>query len=134
MDKNWFMKVIIFIIVLLSLSISGLTLFVTDYFWFEALGFEQIFLITLFSKIKLFVLAAATFFIFATINILISSRFENKKKSTFVLPFKLKLLIITALSAVIGFGVSSEWFKALQFMNQTSFNLIDPIFAASLIK
>ena len=125
MNKNWILTIIISVIVLLSMSISGLTRLVTDYLWFNALGFEQIFLITLFSKIRLFVLAAAAFFIFATINIWISSKITKKKK----LPFTLKLLIITILSIVIGMGVSSKWFTFLQFINQTSFNLVDPIFA-----
>jgi len=119
------MRIIIIVIVILFMSISGVTRLVTDYLWFNNLGFEQIFLITLFSKIKLFVIAAAVFFLFATINVWISSKITEKKKY----PFKLKLLIITILSAVIGMGISSEWFKFLQFINQTSFNIVDPIFA-----
>lgn len=125
MNKNWIMKGIIFVMALLFLSISGLARLVTDYLWFDALGFDQIFLITLFSKIELFVAAAAVFFLFATINVLISSKIADKKR----FPFTLKLLIIAILSAVIGIRVSSEWFTFLQFMNQTSFNLADPIFA-----
>ena len=125
MNKNWIIRIIIFVIILLAISISGLTRLVTDYLWFNALGFEQIFLITIFSKIRLFVIAAAVFFLFATINVWISSKITKKKK----FPFKLKLLIITILSVVVGMGVSSEWFKFLQFINQTSFNIIDPIFA-----
>ncbi len=90
MSKNWVSRIIIFVIVLLLISISGVTRLVTDYLWFNALGFEQIFLITLFSKIRLFVIAAAVFFLFATINVWISSKITEKKK----FPFKLKLLII----------------------------------------
>jgi len=125
MNKNWIMRIIIFVIVVVLFSVSSLTRLITDYLWFNALGFEQIFLITLFSKIKLFVIAAAVFFLFATINIWISSKITEKKKFS----FKLKLLITTILSVVIGISVSSEWFKFLQFINQTSFNLVDPIFA-----
>ena len=125
MNKKWIMRIIIFVIVLLFISISGLTRLATNYLWFNALGFEQIFLITLFSKIRLFVIAAAVFFLFATINVWISSKITKKKK----FPFKLKLLIITILSVIIGMGVSSEWFKFLQFINQTLFNIVDPIFA-----
>jgi uncharacterized protein len=125
MNKNWFMRMIIFVIVLLFMSISGLTGLITDFLWFNALGFEDIFLITLFSKIRLFVISAAIFFTFAITNIWISSKITKKDKY----PFKLKLSIITVLSIVIGMGVSSEWFKFLQFINQTPFNIIDPIFA-----
>ena len=125
MNKNWVSRIIISVIVLILISISGVTRLVTDYLWFNALGFEQIFLISLFSKVRLFAIAAAVFFLFAAINVWISSKTTEKKK----LPFKLKLSIITILSFVVGIGVSSEWFKFLQFINQTSFNIIDPIFA-----
>ena len=128
MNKNWITSTLLFVIVLLFISISGLTRLFTDYLWFNALGFEQIFLITLFSKIKLFVIAAAAFFLFAAINVGISSKIIEKKK----FPFQSKLLIITILSVVIGMRVSSEWFKFLQFINQTSFNLVDPIFAKDI--
>ena len=86
----------------LSIFISGLTILITDYLWFEALGFEQIFLITLFSKIGLFVIAAAVFFLFAAVNIWISSKITEKKRFS----FKLKLLIITILSVIVGRAVS----------------------------
>ncbi len=119
------MGIIIFVIFLFFISISGLTRLITDYLWFNALGFEQIFLITLFSKIKLFVIAALFFFFFAIFNFWFSSKLTKKKQ--FYL--KLKLLILIILSVIMGIGVSSEWFKFLQFINQTSFNLVDPIFA-----
>jgi len=124
MNKNWIIRIIFFIIVLFLISISGLTRLITDYLWFNALGFEQIFLITLFSKIKLFVIAALVFFFFATINVWLSSKIIEKKK----FPFKFKILIITILSVVIGLGVSSEWFTFLKFINLTSFDIVDPIF------
>ncbi|MBR9690270.1 UPF0182 family protein [Candidatus Woesearchaeota archaeon] len=125
MKKNWITKTLIFVIVLLYLSLSGVTRFVTDYLWFNALGFEQIFLITFFSKIKLFFIATTVFFVFATFNLWISSKIINKPK----FPFKFKLIIIAMLSFVIGTSISSKWFKFLQYVNQTPFNIVDPIFA-----
>ncbi|MFC1704757.1 UPF0182 family protein [Nanoarchaeota archaeon] len=125
MNKNWVSRIIFSIIILILLSVSGVTRLITDYLWFNVLGFEQIFLITLFSKIKLFAIAAAAFFLFATINVWISTKLTEKKR----LPFKFKLSIITLLSVIVGAGVSSEWFKFLQFINQTPFNIVDPIFA-----
>ena len=128
MNKKWIIRIVISVMVLFFMSISGLTKLITDYLWFNALGFEQIFLITLFSKIKLFVIAAAVFLLFAAINMEISSKIAKKKN----FPFKLKLLIITILSFVVGIGFSSQWFKFLQFINKTSFNLVDPIFAKDI--
>ena len=119
------MRILIGIIVIFAISISGISKFITDYLWFDALGFDQIFLISLFSKIKLFAITAIIFFIFVMINIWISSMISEKRN----IPFKFKLLITTALSIIIGVRFSSEWFKLLQYFNQTSFNIMDPIFA-----
>jgi len=125
MDKKWVGRIFMFVIILIFISFSSITRLITDYMWFDALGFDQIFLISFFSKIKLFLAATIVFFIFALINVWISSKIIEKK----VIPFKLKLLVIAILSFVIGIGVSPKWFSILQYIKQTSFNLVDPIFA-----
>ncbi|MBR9676792.1 UPF0182 family protein [Candidatus Woesearchaeota archaeon] len=125
MNKNLLLKLTVFVIVLVYVFTSGLAGLFTDYLWFDALGFEQIFLISFFAKIQLFFVAAIIFFFFAIVNVFISSKIIRKNR----FPFKLKLLIITVLSVMVGFSVSSKWFKFLQFFNQTSFNILDPIFA-----
>jgi len=124
MKKNLFARIIIAIIILFLLSVSTLIGLYTDYLWFDALSFSQIFLISLFSKIKLFLVAAVIFFLFAIINIWISSRFNEKKS----IPFKIKFLIVAGLSVLAGLIASSGWFKALQYLNLTPFNIQDPIF------
>ena len=124
MKKNWFVRVVLGLIIALILSISGLVRLYTDFLWFDALGFSKIFLISLISKINLFFAAAIIFFLFAIINLWISSRFTEKDK----FPFKLKLLITAALSIMVAGSVSSGWFKVLQYLRQTPFNLEDPIF------
>ncbi len=124
MNKNWFSRLGIGIIVVLILSLSILVGLYTDFLWFDALGFSQIFLISLFSRIKLFFVATLIFFLFVTINLWISSRLNEKKFIT----FKIKLLIVTVLSVMIGVTTSSGWFKILQYLKQTPFNIQDPIF------
>jgi len=124
MNKNWVARAIIGIIILLILSISTLVGLYTDYLWFDALGFSQIFLISLFSKIKLFLIAAIIFFLFAAINLFISLKLSNAKEKF----IKIKLLIITVLSIIVGSMASSGWFTVLQYLNQTLFNIQDPIF------
>jgi uncharacterized protein len=125
MNKNWLIRIIIAILVLAFLFTSSITKIFTDYLWFKVLGFDQIFLITFFSKLKLFAIAAIIFFVFATINLFISSAIIKKK----IFSFKFKLIIIAVLSFVMGLSVSSKWLEYLQFFNQTSFNIIDPIFS-----
>jgi uncharacterized membrane protein (UPF0182 family) len=124
MNKNWFTRLGIAIIIVLFLFIFALVGLYTDYLWFDALGFSQIFLISLFSKIKFFLIAAIIFFLFAAINLWISSKSIEKK----LIPFKIKLLIVGFFSFIIGRAISRGWFKVLQYLNQTQFNLTDPIF------
>jgi uncharacterized protein len=123
MNKN-LSKLLIGIVFVLFFSISTLVGLFTDYLWFQSLGFEQIFLITIFSKIKLFIISAIIFFIFASINLAISSKFIEKN----TLKFTHKLAIITGISLIIGITFSQAWFKVLQYINQTLFNITDPIF------
>ncbi len=98
----------------------------TDYFWFDALGFSQIFLISLQSKIILFFVGAIAFFLFAGLNLWISSKLNNAKKN--LISAKLKLVIVLLLSFMFGIAASSKWFMVLQYLKQTPFSIQDPIF------
>lgn len=120
--KSWLRYIVFILVIIFILSFFNVIKLITDYLWFDVLGFTQIFIISLRTKILLFVGAALIFFIFAAINLWISSK--NSK----VIPFKIKLAIILLFSLFIGIGMSSQWFTLLQYLNQTPFNLKDPIF------
>jgi len=124
MNKNWFARFGVGTIIILILLISASVGLYTDYLWFDALGFSQIFLISLFSRIKLFFVTALFFFLFVIINLWISSRFTEKN----LVPFRVKLFIVIILSVMAGIITSSGWFKVLQYLKQTPFNIQDPIF------
>ncbi|MFH1590706.1 MAG: UPF0182 family protein [archaeon] len=125
MARNWLGRSAVWLLILVFISLSGLVKFYTDFLWFDALGFSDIFLITLFSKVKLFLLAAAVFFVFAAFNVWISSKMGDAKK---FIPARFKVAIVVALSFLFGAYTSSGWFKALQYLNQVSFGVVDPIF------
>ena len=95
---DWVRNILIFLIIIIFLSLSGLIRLVIDYLWFNALGFEQILIISLFTKIKLFLIGAIIFFVFASFNVWFSTKIIGKTK----FPFKFKLLIIGVLSIIIG--------------------------------
>jgi len=124
MNKNWFVRAGIAIIIILFLSIFTLAGLYTDYLWFDALGYAQIFLISLFSQIGLFFVSAIIFFLFAATNLWISSKFIEKK----LIPLRIKLLIVMLFTFIVGKAVSLKWFKVLQYLNLTQFNIQDPIF------
>ena len=126
MSKKLLVRISLAVLIVLFFSISALMGLFTDYLWFDALGFSQIFMISLFAKIKLFIVSGLIFFLFAVANLWISSRFTKSKRK--IISFKLKLLIVMILSFVAGIICSSGWFNVLQYFKQTPFHVSDPIF------
>jgi len=126
MSKKLLLRIGLVVLIVLFFSISALIGLFTDYLWFDALGFSQIFMISLFAKIKLFFVSGLIFFLFAVVNLLISSRFTKSKQK--IISFKFKLLIVMILSFAAGIICSSGWFNVLQYFKQTPFHISDPIF------
>tara|TARA_Y100000310_G_C20702467_1_gene831166 strand:- start:7820 stop:10543 length:2724 start_codon:yes stop_codon:yes gene_type:complete len=120
--RSYLQYVFLFIVVLLVFSISGIVALYTDYLWFSALEFKEIFTISLFAKIIFFIVAALSFFIFAAINLWIASKFQVSKIS-----FKIGISIIALLSLFQGLSASAAWLTFLQYLNQVPFGLQDPI-------
>ncbi len=110
---------IIALIVIFILGFMGFARLITDFQWFKALGFEQIFLISIKAQIVLFLVGALSFFAFAAINLYIS-----KSK----IPFRFKAAAAALISVFIGFSFYPNWFTYLQYVWQVPFNISDPIF------
>jgi uncharacterized membrane protein (UPF0182 family) len=123
-DRDQFKAIVIALSVIFILSISWIVRLITDYWWFDALGASQIFMISLKAKILLFILPASVFLAFALINLQISSRLNESKIS-----FKLKFMVVLVISFFVGLASSTKWFVVLQYLNQVPFNLQDPIFS-----
>jgi uncharacterized membrane protein (UPF0182 family) len=123
-DRDRFKAIALALLVIFILSLSGIVRLITDYWWFDALGASQIFMISLKAKILLFILSASFFLAFAMINLRISSKSNESKFS-----FKRKFMVVLAISFFIGLASSGKWFVVLQYLNQVPFNIADPIFA-----
>ncbi|MBT5021722.1 UPF0182 family protein [Candidatus Woesearchaeota archaeon] len=126
---SWIKNIIIIVFVLIFIGIFALAGLITDFYWFDALGFANIFTISLSTKILTFAVAAVSFFIFLFINLAISSKINTLKKQKEVLSLKFKSLIALVISIFVGFTATSAWFTILKYLNRTSFNIADPIFA-----
>jgi uncharacterized membrane protein (UPF0182 family) len=124
--KNWFGGIILFLVILFFMFVSKITGLITDFWWFDNLEFSEIFMITLKSKVSLFFAAALVFFVFAIINLGISTML-NTAKSPFRISFKLKILISAVLAIIIGLASYPYWFIVLQYLNQVPFDIADPI-------
>lgn len=121
--KISFSKFFLAIIVLVVVFLSAFARLITDYWWFKALNFETFFLISLKAKIFFFFIAVIIFLVFALTNLVISSKLNKSKIS-----FKLKLIVTLVVSYFVGIASYQQWFTILQYLNQTTFNLADPIF------
>lgn len=121
--KDRFLSILILLTIVFILSFSRIVHLITDYWWFDALGFSQIFLISLKTKLLLFALSASVFLVFALTNLWISSKLNPSK-----IPSRMKFAVILVLSFFVGVASSQKWFVVLQYLNQVPFDLQDPIF------
>lgn len=143
-------KIIIAIIVVICLySLNSLLGFVTDYFWFESLGLETVFLLRVQYKIVLFAIAFLGFTGVLYTNFAITLRlmkdyplpfirFQGANQESKILQLTNKLLKSIALFASGIFGYTAggfamdHWETILKFTQQTEFGLVDPIFSRDI--
>jgi hypothetical protein len=129
--KNPIFSFLIPILIVIFFSLTKVINLVTDYWWFDALGFKEIFLISIKAKLTLFIATALFFFIFVLLNLSISTYFNKRitmPKGVNPLPFRFKFLLASLVALFVGFVSYNSWFNVLQYLNQTPFNLQDPIF------
>jgi uncharacterized protein len=132
-----FIAALVLFVVLLR--IIGL---ITDWFWFQEVGYETIFSVTLLAKIKTGALFGVGFFLILYVNLLIAMRLSKKPlfgdpAGGFALPFRemepaaLKILILMG-SLLIGLFAAAngadQWENLLLFLNPSPFGVTDPLF------
>lgn len=125
----------IIIVIFIISSFSSIIQFITDYKWFQELGYTQTFLTKLVTQFKIGIPVFLGLFILLMMYFLIIKKryyrdnsiiSDNKGEKRFN-------IFLGLISAVISFFVSSIvagnlWFSILQFMNSTEFNIVDPLF------
>jgi hypothetical protein len=125
------------IVILLAIVIPATATFYTDMIWFRAKGFSQVFWTRLIPQWILFAIAAATAFLFFSLNWLRARKsaitgVTEYTDGTEVVPLRASALLVLAVSAVMavmnGLGVRSQWMTVLQFLNRTPFGKGEPLF------
>ncbi len=120
--------VIIFVILSIVMSIYA------DLFWFIKLGYENVFLTILFTRLGLWFMFFAVFFIFALVNIGIAKRVclgKGKKKRKTWIEDKIMVSVAFFLSVIVG-TVFSNWDIVLKYLNQVPFGVADPVFGMDI--
>lgn len=133
--KKFGIGITLFIIIIVISSFTEIVDFVTDYQWFNELGFSK----TFFTKLEnQFLIGIPTFFaVFILIMIYILSVKKNYYKLGNIIvdkkeekKFNRVLSLVAAVISVFMASVVSNrlWLEILQYKNATDFNVNDPIF------
>ncbi|MGA3281316.1 MAG: UPF0182 family protein [Smithella sp.] len=138
--RTWIiLSVVLFLIILFSSQVVEL---ITDWLWFQEVGYENVFTITLLAQLKMALLFGLAFFVIFYGNLFAAMRLTSRlpvidqegwiqisKLEIANRPLQLLILIGSLLlglfAALIG---SSQWENFLRFLNVSSFGVTDPLF------
>jgi uncharacterized membrane protein (UPF0182 family) len=131
---------IVGLVFLLVGLIPSIVRFVTDYFWYQEVGFQSVFTTELSTKSLLFAVAAIAAYVFVTLNAKYATSGLSKAPVLWrVSPELPPVDISKSLSRVVkpvgilfallfGLTASGHWMDVLQWMNSSGFGVADPIF------
>lgn len=126
---------IVVVALMLITSFNTIISFITDYKWFNELGFDKVFLTKLVTQLKIgmplfFIIILITYLYLISIKKnyykkvnVVYQGLEEKKINQIAFAGALFVGFISSISVANNF-----WFDILRFINSTSFNISDPIF------
>lgn len=132
---QWILGGIILVVFLVISSFGSVIGFITDYLWFKDIGYVQTFLVKLFTYLKIgipvFVGSLLIFFFYVKslkkkyyrISGILTNRNEEKLINRSILGSSLILALLFT-----TYFTQLTWFEILQYLNRTSFNIVDPIY------
>lgn len=141
-------SITIAIVVALVLLVLFAATMITDWFWFQEVGFQSVFITTLLSKWGLRLIVALFFFLVVYLNLRLTRNHlhiepETVEEGENVVPIrkyvvdrlfdkkKLNYLFIGAsilIALLFSSAASGSWMMVQQFFNRTAFGITDPIF------
>jgi uncharacterized membrane protein (UPF0182 family) len=141
--KGVVLSVILFVVVLLIWRMTGV---ITDWFWFQEVGYQKIFTVTLMAQLAAAVVFGAAFFIIVYINLYLAKRLSERVQLVHregAIPFppwgvdtvSLKWLILSGslvFSLFAALQATSQWENLLLFFNATPFGVSDPLFGRDI--
>ena len=138
-NKRRSLTALIVIIVAILATLSTIVTFTIDYKWFSELGYTQIFLKEILTKLKvglpIFIILTGLLFIYfkALKGIYNKKMLEIESDRVSKRYNKWILLFSTVLSAILSLLITNNlWYRILEFSNSTSFNVKDPIFSKDM--
>jgi uncharacterized protein len=102
--------------------------FLGDWYWFTAVGYEDVFLSILSIRIVLFLIASAVFFGFAYVNIRYAAKNAARMQGESTDGFSIAVFFAGLLAFFTGLSASGAWDTVFKYLNQAPFGISDPIF------
>lgn len=135
-----FLLLVVVSIFIVLFSFPWLVHLITDWYWFDALGFETVFLRQFWTKLIIGVFVAVVSFAFFFVNLRVAQRGLVPdplvlRLSPTVPRFDLTnvlrratLPVSIGLALIVGASLTSQWMTVLEFLNRTPFGVTDPVF------
>jgi len=139
-----FLLLVVVSIFIVLFSFPWLVHLITDWYWFDALGFETVFLRQFWTKLIIGLFVAVVSFAFFFVNLRVAQRglvpdpLVLRLSSTvprFDLTNVLRratLPVSIGLALLVGASLTSQWMTVLQFLNRTPFGVTDPVFGRDI--
>ncbi|UCG87719.1 MAG: UPF0182 family protein [Gemmatimonadota bacterium] len=125
-------------------SFPWLVRVITDWYWFDALGFEVVFLKSLWTKFVLGVVIGVIVFAFFFANLRIAQRGLVPEPFVFSLSPNAAKLDVTqvlrrvtwpasiAMALMVGFSTTAGWLAVLRLLHSSPFGISDPVFGRDI--
>ncbi len=143
-DKMKRVQVVVAVILMgffaLVLGFPAVVSLISDWWWFGSIGFEQVFVRTISTKLILGFAAGLVAFVFFYVNFRVAQRGVvpdpivvniNAKASRVDVTSAVRRLALPGsllLGLIVGLSTSSGWLTVLRFWNRTPFGSTDPVF------
>ncbi|HRW12487.1 MAG TPA: UPF0182 family protein [Syntrophomonas sp.] len=156
-NKNNRNSMKLFILFLLIAAFSIFSSYYVDWLWFSSLHYENVFTVTLLSKILLYVGVFVIAFLFVWLNLQLTRKFRNKDEVTrpqidpdneviFLHPESSPwqrflegqtsrwtfLVIGLVVAYMVSASTTDQWIVVQQFLHRTTFGNVDPVFSKDI--
>ncbi|MFQ5574144.1 MAG: UPF0182 family protein [Terriglobia bacterium] len=140
MRRNLFNLIVVAVIALFALVWGVGVLIYSELLWFAEVGFTDVYVKTLTTKIYLGLIFGAVFFLFILVNLLIARRLtpiwriaEEKVIESIRSGFNKRATLVLVgfalfFSFIAGTSAPARWDTVLSFLNATPFGVSDPLF------
>ena len=136
---------VIVVLVVVLLSLRGISTFWTDYLWFDSIGFSPVWTTLVFTRVVLVLIGTAVAFVLMFLNLMLADRLAPRTPLPAGSPdeeiverfqgwvgsrvLKFRLAVAGFFGLLIGLGAGAWWEHWLLFRNHQDFGISDPVFS-----